>query len=199
MLVVDHSFLKPLPTILPMVRFGLSKPPGHGHLHNAHSDLMHHQYRLSVLQWNPGSARRSPTKIIAATCGRFHAVLLQEGSDHVPQVSDQSIAYTGDTVLAILLNRDTFERNAAVFVFHEASTNKDTWGMVVLVVRVLLRRPFPFRPSHGHVLLCPHSQCCGQEARCLHWLAPTSTRSRGSVRCRLLHRWRLQHEGRTST
>ena len=41
------------------------------------SNLMHHQYRLSVLQWNPGPARRTSTNIIAATCGRFHAVILQ--------------------------------------------------------------------------------------------------------------------------
>ena len=31
-----------------MVRFGLPKPAGLGHIHNADSDLMHHQYRLSV-------------------------------------------------------------------------------------------------------------------------------------------------------
>ena len=45
-----------MPTIIPMVRFGLPKPPGHGDLHNADGDLMHHQYRLSVHQWNPGPA-----------------------------------------------------------------------------------------------------------------------------------------------
>ena len=50
---------------------------------------MHHQYRLSILQWNPGPARGNPTQIIAATCGRFHAVILQEASDHVPHISDQ--------------------------------------------------------------------------------------------------------------
>ena len=61
-------FPKPMPTIIPMVRFGLPKPPWHGYLHNAGSDLMHHQYRLSVLQWNPGPARMNSTKIIAATC-----------------------------------------------------------------------------------------------------------------------------------
>ena len=116
------------------------KPPAHGYLHNAYNDLMHHQYRLSVLQWNPGPARKNPAKIVAATCGRFHTAILQEANDHVPHVSDQFIAYTGDTDLAILLNRDTFEPNAAVFAFHEASTSKDTWGMEVLVVR-LGRRP----------------------------------------------------------
>ena len=39
--------------------------------------------------------------------GGFMRSILQEASDHVPQVSDQFIAYTGDTDLAILLNRDT--------------------------------------------------------------------------------------------
>ena len=59
----------------------------------------------------------------------------------MPHVSDQFIAYTGNTDLAILLNRDTFEPNPAVFAFQEASSSKDTWGIVVLVVRGLLRRP----------------------------------------------------------
>ena len=49
------------------------------------------------------SAQKSP-QIIAATCVRFHAVILQEGSDHVHHISD----------LAIFLNRDTFEPNPAV-------------------------------------------------------------------------------------
>ena len=71
-----------------MARFELPKPLGHGYLHNADSDIVHHQYRLSMLGWNPGPARRNPTQIIAATCGRFHAVILQEASDHVPHVSD---------------------------------------------------------------------------------------------------------------
>ena len=133
-------FPKPRPAVLPMVRFGLPKLAGHGYLHNADSDLMHHQYRLSVLQRNPGPARRNPTQIIE-TCGRVHAVILQEASDHVTHVTDQVIAYTGNTNLAILLNRDTFEPNHAVLAFQEASSSKDTWCMVVLVVRGLLRRP----------------------------------------------------------
>ena len=67
--------------------------------------------------------------------------ILQEASDHVPHVSDQFIAYTVDTDLAFLLNRDTCEPNAAAFAFQEASTSQDTWGMVILVLRGLLRRP----------------------------------------------------------
>ena len=63
-----------------MIKFGQSKPGGLGHIDTADSDLMHHQYRLSVLQWKPGSACRNPANIIAAACGRFHAVILQEAS-----------------------------------------------------------------------------------------------------------------------
>ena len=74
--------------------------------------VMHHQHRLSILRWNPGPARRNPTQIIAATCGRFHAVIPQGASDHVPHGSDQFIAYRSNT--------------AAVFAFQEASTSKDT-------------------------------------------------------------------------
>ena len=90
-------FPEPRALVLPMVKFGQSKPDGL-------SDLMHHQHRFSVLQWNPGPARKNPNNIIAAACGKFHAVILQEASDHVPHMSDQFIAHTDNTDLAILLN-----------------------------------------------------------------------------------------------
>ena len=116
-------FPEPRALVLPMVKFGQAKPDGLGHIDTADSDLMHHQYRLSVLQRNPGPARRNPANIIAAICGRFHAVILQEASDHVSHISDQFIAYTGNTDLAILLNKDTLERDPAVFAFKEDSTS----------------------------------------------------------------------------
>ena len=134
-------FPKPRALVLPMVKFGQSKPDGLGHIDTPDSDLMHHQYRLSVLQWNPGPARKNPTNIIAAACGRFHAVILQEASNHILHISDQFIAHTGNTDLAILLNKDTFEPEAMVFALKEDSTSKGTWGMVLLIVRGLLRRP----------------------------------------------------------
>ena len=102
-------FTEPRALVLPMVKFGQSKSSGPSPIATADSDLMHHQYCLSVLQWNPGPARRHRTNIIAAACGRFHAVTLQEASDHVPHISDQINAYTGNTDIAILLNKDTFE------------------------------------------------------------------------------------------
>ena len=134
-------FPKPRALILPLVNFGQSKPEGHGYIDTADSDLMHHQYRLSLLQWNPGPARRSPTNLVSAACGKFHAVTLQEASDHVPHISDQFPMCTGNADLAILLNKDTFEPNPMVIAFKEDSTSKGSWCMVLLIVRGLLRRP----------------------------------------------------------
>ena len=147
-----------------MVKFGQAKSDGLGHTDTADSDLMHHQYRLSVLQWNAVPARRNPTNITEATCGRFHAVILQEASDHVPHISDQFIAYTGNTELAILLNKDTFEPDSMVFAFKEDSTSKGTWGMVLIIVRSLLRRLSLSGTPTVTFLLSTHSQCRGQEA-----------------------------------
>ena len=100
---------------------------------------MHHQHRLSVLQWNPGPARRNPTQNIAATFGRLGPVV-----------------HTGNSDLAILLNRDTFEPNPAVHAFQEASTSKDTRGMVVSWY-VTFAAPFPFRLSHSHARDAPET------------------------------------------
>ena len=138
-----------------MIKFGQSKPDGLGRIDTADSDLMHHQYRLSILQWNPGPARKNTTNIIAAACGRFHAVILQEASDHVPQIPDQFTAHTGNTDLAILLNKDTFEPDPTVFAFNEDPTSKSTWCMVPLIVRGLLHPTF--RDTNSHVLLSTHS------------------------------------------
>ena len=143
-------FPKPRPVVLPMVNFGQAKPAGLGHTHNVDSDRMHQQCRLSVLQWNPGPARKKHTNIIAATCGRFHAVIRQEASDHVPHITDQFIAYTGNTDLAILLNKDTFEPDPTVLSFRENSTSKGTWGMVLLIVRALLHRPHFLGHQRSH-------------------------------------------------
>ena len=134
-------FPKPRALVLPLVHFGQSKPEGHSGIATADSDLMHHQFRLSLLQWNPGPARRNPSNIVSAACGRFHAVILQEASDHVPHISDYFRAYTDNMDLAVLLNKDTFEPDPTVLTFKADSTSKNTWGIVLLIVRALLHRP----------------------------------------------------------
>ena len=62
-------FPKPRALVLPLVHFGQSKPEGHSGLDTADSDLMHRQFGLSLLQWNPGPARRNPTNIVSAASG----------------------------------------------------------------------------------------------------------------------------------
>ena len=50
-------------------------------------DLMRHQFHFSLLQWNPGPARRNPTNIVSAACGRFHEVMSRTSlitSEHTP-------------------------------------------------------------------------------------------------------------------
>ena len=135
------SFPKPNAVVLPMLNFGHSKTCGPSPIATADSDIMHHQFRLSLLQWNPGPARRNPTNIVSAACGKFHGVILQEASDHVPHISAYFLAYTDNTDLAILLNKDTFEPDPFVTSFRVDSTSKNTWGMVLLIVRAMLRRP----------------------------------------------------------
>ena len=73
-----EPFPKRAPVVLPMSRLAQPKPSWQGLLVDSVSDLMHYQYRLSVLQWNPGPARKNHTQIIPAACGRFRAVILQE-------------------------------------------------------------------------------------------------------------------------
>ena len=134
-------FPKPRAFVLPLVHFGQSKAEGHTGLDTADSDRMHHQFRLSLLQWNPGPARKYPTNIVSAACEKFHAVILQEASDHVPNIFDQFMAFTGNTDLAILLNKDTFEPDPIVNTFKADFTSKGSWVMILLIVRGLLRRP----------------------------------------------------------
>ena len=95
---------------------------------DARSDLLHAQYRLSVL-------------LVTAMCGAFNAVLLQEAQDHVPHISTQFDTCTDGDGLAILLNTDTFLPDAVKFPITEESTSKSTWSLTALVVRGLLRRP----------------------------------------------------------
>ena len=94
--------------------------------------------------FNGNQARRAeilPTLFPLLVESSMQLVILQEASDHVPHISEQFIVYTGNTDLAILLNKDTFEPDPIVVTFKVDSTSKGTWGMVLLIVRGLLRRP----------------------------------------------------------
>ena len=56
-------FPKPRALVLSVVKIGKAKPDGLRRIDTADSDLIHHQYRLSVLQWNTGPPRRNPSGV----------------------------------------------------------------------------------------------------------------------------------------
>ena len=121
-----ETFPKPPPRVLPLTTFGKSKLCFEGVMTDDVSDLLHAQYRLSLLQWNAGAARRQPTRLATAMCGVFNAVLLQEAHDHVPHISDQFNTYSDEGGLAILLNKDTFLPDAIKYPINEVSTSRTT-------------------------------------------------------------------------
>ena len=71
------------------------------------------------------------------------------------------MAFTGNTDLAILLNKDTFEPDPIVNTVKADSTSKGSWGMILLIVRGLLRRPSLSGSPTVTFLLSTHSQCRG--------------------------------------
>ena len=158
-----ETFPKPPPRVIPLTTFGKSKPCFAGVMTDDVSDLLHAQYRLSLLQWNAGAARRHPTRLATAMCGAFNAVMLQEAHDHVPLISDQFDTYSDERGLAILLDKDTFLPDAIKYPIIEESTSRTTWGVTALVVCGHLRRPPAGAPKNGHVLLSPPTQRGRQE------------------------------------
>ena len=136
-----EAFPKLPPRVLPLTTFGKSKPGFEWDMTDEVSDLLHAQYRLSLLQWNVGAARRRPTQLVTAMCGAFNAVPLQEAHDHIPHISDQSNKYSDDGGLAILLNKDTFLADAVKCPIIEEAMSRTTWGLTVLVVCGHLGRP----------------------------------------------------------
>ena len=71
-------FPKPNAVFLPMLNFGHSKTCGPSHVATADSDIMHHQFRLSILQWNPRLAE------ILTTLSLLHVVNSMQLSSRKP-------------------------------------------------------------------------------------------------------------------
>ena len=144
-------FPKPRALVLSMVKFGQAKPDGLGHIDTADSE------------WNPDPSRRNPTNIIAATCGRFHAVK----NFKKPVITFLTSPITSLRSLATRTSPSCSTRTPLSQILRFSPPRKLRpakihGGMVLLIVRGLLRRP-SFRYSDGHILLCSHPQCRGQE------------------------------------
>ena len=72
------------PLALSMVKFGDTKPDGLGYINTADDDLMHHQYRLSVLQWSSQASlisRRKEARL-RAQAWRFEQTFEARAEQH---------------------------------------------------------------------------------------------------------------------
>ena len=108
--------------------------------------------------------RRNPTNIVSTACGKFHAVILQEASDHVPHISDQFLVCTGNTDVAILLNKDTVEPDPIVLTCEVDSASKKKYVGYGFTHRSRsAATPFSLCFTDCYILLGTHSQCCGQK------------------------------------
>ena len=151
-----------VPTIIPMVRFGLPKPPGHGYLHNLESDLMHNTVSQTQAQ-HAGTPPRLLQRLVDGFMRSSNKKPVITCSKSRTNPSRTQVTRTSPTCSTGTLSSPTLQ--SLLFAkLRQARTR----GAVVLVVSKTLTTPFPFRHPHGHVLLCPHSQCCGRETRCLH-------------------------------
>ena len=137
------------------------KPSRHGTLPKADSDLMHQQYCLLVLHWNPGHGRKSPTHILAAAFGRSSVkptIML-----HVSRTSSLG-------TLAALTSPSCSTRTRSSLTLHSspisgASSSKRHVGDGCPGCLWSAASPLTFRLSHGHVLRSPCRQQSGQKAR----------------------------------
>ena len=120
-----------------MVSFRQPKSDRLGHIATVDSDLMHHQFGLSFLQWNRGLARRNPSNIVSAVFSKFHAAILGKPVIMFRTSPDKFRVCTDNMDLAIFLNKDTFEPDPVI----QGRLHEDkNLCMVLIIVRGLLRR-----------------------------------------------------------
>ena len=156
-------FPKPRALVLPMVKFGQSKPDGLGFIDTVDSDLIHHQYRLSVLQWNPGPARRNPPissrRLVESSMRLFFKkpvimsrtslisslrVHWQHGLRHLAQQGHLRARPYGFRLQGKLHKQRYVE-------YGPTHRSRPT------------ATPFTFWNTDSHILLCAHPQCRFQE------------------------------------
>ena len=132
-------FPRPRALVLPMVKFGQSKPDGLGYVDTVDSDLMYHQYRLSLLQWNPGRAGTPPISL------RRPVVSIMRLFFKKPVVMFRTSPISSLHTLATRTSPPCSTRTPSSptqwFSPSGRATSKGTWCMVLLIVRGLLRRP----------------------------------------------------------
>ena len=147
-----------------MTRLAQPRLGGPVPLSDSRSDLMHSQFRLSLLQWNPGPACKNDTQIIPAACGRSHAVILQEAGDDVPQIYGATSTLTRTATTSPFCSSRTRSCQAPrSSPSLKPPRSKDTLETCCSCRTWLLASLFCCRLTHGHVLFSPPPQQIRQE------------------------------------
>ena len=136
--------------VLPMVKFGQSKPDGLGHIDTADSDLMHHQYRLFVLQWTQAQRAETPPQRLA---DGFMRLFFKKP---VTMSRTSLISSLHTLVTRTLLSHPTRTPSSPtlwVFALGHGATHRSITAAPLLTCR----------DTNGHILLSTHPQCRGQE------------------------------------
>ena len=141
-------FPEPRTLVLPTVKFGQSKPHGLGYIDTVDSDLMHHQYRLPVLQWNPGPARRTPPIL-----SRRHVESSTRLSFKEPVIMSRTSLISSLRTLATRTSPSCSTRTPSSPTQWYGPTHRSRPAAT----------PFTFWYSDSYILFCAHPQCSGQE------------------------------------
>ena len=155
--VADHSQSQCLPFCRWCV-FAQPKPV------NEDSDLMHHQHRLSVLQWNQAQLARTPRRslrrpMVVFTWSSFKkpVIMLRE-----PRTSSSS------TQAAQILPSCSTRKHSSPMLLSSSSPRllqARTRGNGSTCCSWSSASPIPLWHSHGHILLSTCSQCCCPKKR----------------------------------
>ena len=129
------------PWFLPMVKFGQAKPDGLGHIDTVDSDLMHHQYRLCSSVERRPSAQESHqyhrSDLRKVPCRSF----FKKPVIMFPTSPISSLRTLATRTSPSCSTRTRSSPTLWFLPFKEDSTSEGTWGMLLLIVRGLLRRP----------------------------------------------------------
>ena len=146
-------FRKPRALVLPMVKFGQSKPDALGYIDTVDSDLMHHQYRLSV--GIPPILSRRP---VESSMRLFFKK---------PVIMSRTSVIISLRTLATRTSPSWSTRTPSsptLWFSPSRKTHKQRYVEYGPTHRSRpAATPFTFWNTDGHILLCTHPQCRGQE------------------------------------
>ena len=154
-------FTKPKAVILPMVNFGQPKSNGPGPIATADSDLMHHQFRLSLLQWNPRRhAEILPTSSLPPVVDSMQLSFRKPATMSRTSLITSELTPTTWTLLSCSTRTLSLTPQSSRSRPTLRAKIRGVWYYSLFALCCVVH---PFWHTYSHVLLGTHPQCCGQE------------------------------------